>query len=189
MRARMKALLAAVAPADLAAGSARASARLLASPWWREADVVLAFLAMPGEPDPSALVAAARAGGKTVAAPEIAGGEIAFRVIAGDPDRLPRDAWGIPLPDPAWPAWRPDPAFPRVLVVTPGLAFDPAGNRLGRGRGYYDRLLARLQGNAGIRATAVAFCLDGQVVEAVPHGDADRRVEAIVTDLREIRCA
>lgn len=188
MRARIKALLASVAPAALAARSARASARLLASPWWREADVVLAFLAMPGEPDPRALVAAARAEGKPVAAPVIEGGELAFRLIAGDPDLLPRDRRGIPQPDPAWPPWQPDPAAPRVLVATPGLAFDPAGNRLGRGRGYYDRFLARLCEAPGIRAAAVGFCLDEQVVDAVPHGDGDRRVDAIVTDLREIRC-
>jgi len=185
-RKRMKALLAAMDPVDLAARSRLAAARLLASRWWRDADVVLAFLAMPGEPDPSAVVAAARAGGKTVAAPVIEAGEITFRVIGGDPARLPRDGWGIPQPDPSWPAWTPDPAAPRVLVVTPGLAFDPRGHRLGRGRGYYDRFLARLRTLPGLRASVVAFCLDEQVVDRVPHGDGDQPVDAIVTDRRAI---
>ncbi len=186
MRGRMKALLAAVAPAELASRSRLAAARLLASTWWRETDAVLAFLAMPGEPDPAAVVAAARAGGRTVAVPVIEAGEIAFRVVAGSLDGLPRDAWGIPQPDPGWPAWTPDPAAARVLVVTPGLAFDPAGHRLGRGRGYYDRFLARLRTAPGIRGTAVAFCLDEQVVDEVPHGDADLPVDGIVTDRRVI---
>ncbi len=121
-----------------------------------------------------------------MAAPVIEAGEISFRVIGGDPALLPRDGWGIPQPDPSWPAWTPDPAAPRVLVVTPGLAFDPRGHRLGRGRGYYDRFLARLRATAGIRATVVAFCLDEQVVDRVPHGDGDQPVDAIVTDRREI---
>jgi 5-formyltetrahydrofolate cyclo-ligase len=186
-RARMKALLAAVAPAELVSRSRLAAARLLASRWWREADEVLAFLAMPGEPDPGTVVAAARAEGKIVAVPVIVAGEIAFRVVAGSPDGLPRDAWGIPQPDPGWPAWTPGPAAVRVLVVTPGLAFDPAGHRLGRGRGYYDRFLTRLRALPGIRTTAVAFCLDEQVVDGVPHGDADQPVDAIVTDRRALR--
>ncbi len=187
MRARMKAQLAAIAPGELASRSRLAAARLLATPWWRGADAVLAFLAMPGEPDPAAAVAAARAEGKTVAVPVIEAGEIAFRVLAGSPDGLPRDAWGIPQPDPGWPAWTPDPAAPRVLVVTPGLAFDPAGHRLGRGRGYYDRFLARLRAAPGIRGTVVAFCLEEQVVDGVPHDDGDLPVDAIVTDRRIVR--
>jgi 5-formyltetrahydrofolate cyclo-ligase len=186
MRAWMKALLAAIAPADLASRSRLAAARLLDSRWWREADEVLAFLAMPNEPDPAAAVAAARAEAKTVAVPVIEAGDLGFRVVAGSPDGLPRDGWGIPQPDPAWPAWAPDPAGSRVLVVTPGLAFDPAGHRLGRGRGYYDRLLSRLRAAPGIRVTAVAFCLDEQVVDAVPHDDGDRSVDAIVTDRRAL---
>jgi 5-formyltetrahydrofolate cyclo-ligase len=104
LRTLMKALLKAIAPTELASRSRLAASRLLGSRWWREADVVLAFLAMPGEPDPAAVVAAARAGGKTVAVPVIEAGEIAFRVLAGSPEGLPRDAWGIPQPDPAWPA-------------------------------------------------------------------------------------
>ncbi len=64
VRARMKALLAAMDPVELAARSRLAAARLLAARWWDEADAVLAFLAMPGEPDPAAVVAAARAGGR-----------------------------------------------------------------------------------------------------------------------------
>jgi 5-formyltetrahydrofolate cyclo-ligase len=186
LRAQMKTVLAAVVPAELASRSRLAAARLLTTPWWREADAVLAFLAMPGEPDAAMVVAAARAEGKIVAVPVIEAGEIAFRVVAGSPEGLPRDAWGIPQPDPAWPTWAPDQGAPRVLVVTPGLAFDPQGHRLGRGRGYYDRFLARLRAAPGIRASAVAFCLDEQVVVGVPHGDGDQPVDAIVTDRRAI---
>ena len=185
-RRRMKSVLAGIPTADLSRRSALAAARLVSTPWWQEAEAVLAFLAMHGEPDLRAAVAAAHAGGKTVAAPLIVDGELEFRVIAGDPGRLARDAWGIPQPDPAWPAWVPAAAPGRVLVVTPGLAFDAQFHRLGRGRGYYDRFLTRLKAVPGIRCTAVAFCLDEQVVDRVPHDERDQRVDAIVTDRRTI---
>ena len=186
LRARMKALLAGVPAPSLSSRSARAAARLLATSWWRDAGTVLAYLAMPGEPDPRDVVAAARAGGKTTAAPLIVDGELSFRVIAGDTDRLARDAWGIPQPEPSWPAWEPGPGAGNVLVVTPGLAFDAELHRLGRGRGYYDRFLARLRATPGIRCTAVAFCLDEQVVDRLPHDGRDQGVDAIVTDRRTI---
>jgi 5-formyltetrahydrofolate cyclo-ligase len=186
VRGQMKALLAGVLPAELSNRSALATQRLLATAWWLDAGTVLAFLAMPGEPDPHAVIAAARAEGKTAAAPLIAGGELSFRVITGDTERLARDAWGIPQPDPSWPAWTPDPGPARVLVVTPGLAFDAAMHRLGRGRGYYDRFLARLRTLPGIRCTAVAFCLDEQVVDRLPHDVRDQSVDGIVTDRRTI---
>jgi 5-formyltetrahydrofolate cyclo-ligase len=186
VRRRMKALLAGIPAAELSSRSALAAERLLATPWWRDAGTVLAFLAMPGEPDPRAVVAAARAGGKTAAAPLVVDDDLSFRVIAGDTELLARDAWGIPQPDPSWPAWAPGPGSARVLVVTPGLAFDAAMHRLGRGRGYYDRFLARLRALPGIRCTAVAFCLDEQVVDRLPHDVRDQGVDAIVTDRRTI---
>jgi 5-formyltetrahydrofolate cyclo-ligase len=185
-RRRMKAVLAGIPAADLARRSGLAAARLLSSPWWREADVVLAFLAMPGEPDPRAVVAAARAEGRIAAAPVVVEGELAFRVIEGDPDGLARDAWGIPQPDPSWPTWTPGAGPSRVLVVTPGLAFDAGMHRLGRGRGYYDRFLARLRAVPDLRCTAVAFCLDEQVVDELPHDGRDQPVDALVTDRRTI---
>jgi 5-formyltetrahydrofolate cyclo-ligase len=185
-RRRMKALLAGVPPAELSSRSALAAARLITTRWWRDAGTVLAFLAMPGEADPHAVVVAARDAGKIAAAPLIVDGELSFRVIAGGTDRLERDAWGIPQPDPSWPAWVAEPGPARVLVVTPGLAFDAGMNRLGRGKGYYDRFLARLRAMPGIRCTAVAFCLDEQVVERLPHDARDQSVDAIVTDRRTI---
>ena len=186
VRRRMKVVLAGIPPADLASRSAHAAARLIATHWWHRAGVVLAFLAMPGEPDPRGVVALARAEGKTAAAPLIVDGEIEFRLIAGDPGRLARGNWGIPQPDPSWPAWAPWPDPAGILVVTPGLAFDAGLHRLGRGGGYYDRFLARLRAMPGIRCTAVGFCLEEQIVDGLPHDDRDQRVDAIVTDRRTI---
>jgi len=64
------------------------------------------------------------------------------------------------------------------VVVTPGLAFDREGNRLGYGGGYYDRYLQRM-GRAAARV-GIAFSL--QIVDRVPAEPGDQRVDVIVTD-------
>ena len=64
------------------------------------------------------------------------------------------------------------------VVVTPGLAFDREGNRLGYGGGYYDRYLARMGG--AILRVGVAFSL--QLVDRVPHEQEDQPVDVVVTD-------
>jgi 5-formyltetrahydrofolate cyclo-ligase len=69
-------------------------------------------------------------------------------------------------------------------VVMPGVAFDRAGNRVGYGGGYYDRLLGRTR--ADIHTIAVAFAV--QLVDAVPVGHQDRRVDIVVTEDEVIRC-
>ena len=69
------------------------------------------------------------------------------------------------------------------LVVVPGLAFDPKGNRLGHGKGYYDRAFAS---GTGESPTLVGFGYEFQVVDDVPHGDRDRQMDANVTE-RAIR--
>jgi 5-formyltetrahydrofolate cyclo-ligase len=66
------------------------------------------------------------------------------------------------------------------LVIVPGLAFDEAGNRLGRGRGFYDRFLS----HRDFRGTSCALALEEQVVERVPSDESDVRVHLLVTDAR-----
>jgi 5-formyltetrahydrofolate cyclo-ligase len=62
------------------------------------------------------------------------------------------------------------------VVITPGLAFDRCGRRLGMGGGYYDRFFAE---TAGVR---IALASDWQIVDAVPTGPHDQPVNIIVTE-------
>jgi 5-formyltetrahydrofolate cyclo-ligase len=64
------------------------------------------------------------------------------------------------------------------LVVVPALAVDPAGRRLGRGGGSYDRALARLTPG---RTFVVALLHDGELVGAVPAESHDHPVDATIT--------
>jgi 5-formyltetrahydrofolate cyclo-ligase len=69
------------------------------------------------------------------------------------------------------------------VVILPGLAFDRAGYRLGYGGGYYDRYLTGLRPDA-VRI-GIGFAV--QLVDAVPHGEGDARLDVTVTDRETVR--
>jgi 5-formyltetrahydrofolate cyclo-ligase len=71
------------------------------------------------------------------------------------------------------------------LVITPGLAFDRFGHRLGYGGGYYDRYLRRL--HPGAARIGIGFSV--QVVDEVPAEAGDERVDVVVTDGGILVCA
>lgn len=62
------------------------------------------------------------------------------------------------------------------LIVVPGVGFDPSGNRVGRGKGYYDRLLA------DSKATKIGVAYDFQMVDAIDADPHDVRVDIVITD-------
>ncbi|MHC4977101.1 MAG: 5-formyltetrahydrofolate cyclo-ligase [Planctomycetota bacterium] len=68
------------------------------------------------------------------------------------------------------------PAEALDVVLVPGLAFDKRGNRLGRGGGYYDRFLARLDRE---RTLSIGVCLSAQRVSCVPTEATDISVDAV----------
>jgi 5-formyltetrahydrofolate cyclo-ligase len=69
------------------------------------------------------------------------------------------------------------------LVLVPGVAFDLRGCRLGRGRGFYDRLLVEVR---GVKC-GVAF--DDQIVNEIPAGTLDVQVDFILTATRCVKVA
>jgi len=61
------------------------------------------------------------------------------------------------------------------LIIVPGVAFDRCGNRCGRGKGFYDRFLARTD------ATTIAVCFDCQLVEGLPTEPHDIKIQHVIT--------
>jgi 5-formyltetrahydrofolate cyclo-ligase len=96
-----------------------------------------------------------------------------FRLWRPD-DPLKPDAYGIPSPLASAPQVLPN------LMLTPVLAFDRKGGRLGQGGGHYDRTLANLRRQRPVFVLGVAF--SGQEIDAVPMGPHDQRLDAIVTE-------
>ena len=68
------------------------------------------------------------------------------------------------------------------LVIVPGLAFDPRGNRIGFGGGFYDRFLSE------VRAPKIALAYSFQVLAAIEVDPHDVKMDKIVTDERVYDC-
>ena len=62
------------------------------------------------------------------------------------------------------------------LIVVPGVAFDRKGNRLGRGKGYYDRLLPQIPS-----AYKAGICFSFQIVEEIPAEPFDICMDEVIT--------
>jgi 5-formyltetrahydrofolate cyclo-ligase len=158
--------------------SAAIVARALALPEVRQARSVMAFWSFGSEVDTGPILARLHAAGKEVSLPRIQGREVVpVPYVPGVAMR--RTSFGAM--EPAGSAL--DPRSIDV-VLTPGVAFDRRGNRVGYGHGYYDRLLGRVRPETA--KVALAFGL--QVVEEVPAGSADRPVDLVVTEREVIRC-
>lgn len=89
--------------------------------------------------------------------------------------------YGIHEPHPRLPAAA---AASLDVIVVPGVAFGPSGERIGMGMGYYDRFLARVPGTLRI---VVAF--DFQLLDSLEQQPWDQPVDWIITDQREMRGA
>ena len=175
IRARLKDLPA----AERVAASALLCARLQKQPAWAAAKSVLFFAPLPDELDLWQLLNEAIAAGKTVALPAFVPGTNSYtaRQIIDPVRDIIAGQFSIREPVAACaevPVNRLD------LVLVPGVAFDARGGRLGRGKGFYDRLLADVR---GIKC-GVAF--DEQIVDAVPVGPLDIRLNCILTPTRWI---
>lgn len=190
-RRRARTLLAGLDPAEAGKLSLEVSNSFRSLPEYREAGIVLAFLSMSGEIRTDFLVEACLSEGRRLAVPRIEGGDIAFVPLDGNYHSWPRDRMGIPEPQAGLGAL----SFAelgrlRVLVAAPGLAFDRSGNRLGRGKGYYDRFLAAARSAAGEGGGSLfvcGFCYSFQVVEALPADERDVPVDAVATEAGFIR--
>ena len=66
------------------------------------------------------------------------------------------------------------------LVIVPGMGFDGQGNRLGRGRGFYDRFLAHPE----FKGIASGLAFEQQVLDKIPTGPLDRPINMLVTESR-----
>lgn len=99
-----------------------------------------------------------------------------------EPGELPEPAgYGPKEPARRFPV---DPADVDV-VIAPGLAFDRQGRRLGYGGGHYDAYLARL----GPRAVRIGIGFAVQLVDEVPAGPGDQRLDLIITDEGVVECS
>jgi len=178
LRAKIRAVLNKISPAVRAVESIGLCERLKIQ--LRSARTILFFAPLPDEPDVWPLLEELLPGKKVVALPsfdrdkkiytsrqisnaatDVVVGEFGVREPASRCIEIPLDRFD--------------------LVLVPGVAFDLSGNRLGRGGGFYDRLLAE---TSGIKC-GVGY--DGQLLEKIPVEPHDARVDFIFTPSRCVR--
>lgn len=175
-RAEFKSVLGTVTARARDEASAAACARALAVARAAGARDVGLYAAAPSELDTRGLFDALVAGGVRAHFPKVDGEGMAFHEVRRWRDLAP-GAFGLlePAADPAAPA-------ELDVVFVPGVAFDARGARLGRGKGYYDRWLARRP------RLVVGYAFDFQFVPQLPFDPAiDRSMDMIVTERRTHR--
>ena len=177
LRRRVSAQLKAVTTAQRAVASVQARALLAQQRHWQRAGSILLYAPMAEELDVWSLLVQALAAGKVVALPRFRPETktyIACQVLDAAHD-VGIGHFGIREPSVSCPEI---PLNRLDLVLVPGVAFDFQGRRLGRGKGFYDRLLADVH---GVKC-GVGF--DEQIVEVVPVGPLDVHLDCILTPTR-----
>lgn len=142
---------------------------------------VAGYVAMRGELDPQPALRALHDRGWQIVLPVI-GPDVTLAFVAWVPGatRFVRNRFGIDEPEGS-------PIDPVTIdvVVTPGVAFDVDGGRLGHGAGFYDRFFARLAEQRH-RPERIGAAHDIQVVDAVPLAEWDVPMDAVATPTRII---
>jgi len=174
--------------------SQRIAKHVLGRKAFKEARVVMAYIAMEMEVDPWELVREAWELGKTVAVPrveppldeprvryvhdrEIRAYELSAALV-DDPREHPdvrADVFGILEPKASA---REVPPAEIGLVLVPCVAYDRQGYRMGKGGGFYDRFLAR----EDLHAVSCGLAFAEQLFNGVPRCPHDQRVDMVVTE-------
>jgi 5-formyltetrahydrofolate cyclo-ligase len=179
LRQQIRSVLRTLTLEQRAFASDQARARLQAQQPWQEASTILFYAPLPDEIDIWPLLSIALAAGKQVFLPRFDSESNRYdaRCLKDPEIDLRPGKYGIREPGPHCPQ---SPLNRLDFVLAPGIAFDLHGRRLGRGRGYYDHILAAVRGIT----CGVAF--DQQIVPEIPVEPHDITVRCILTPSRWI---
>ena len=144
------------------------SMQTVSSDLLREANTILLYWPLPGEVDLRNLISM---GAKRVALPVVIGPELILREYS--PEYMVIGAFNIHEPDSRAPIITPEEID---LAIIPGVAFDKKCNRLGRGKGFYDRLLPLLH------CPKIGVAFDFQIYDNLPVDPWDIPMDFVVTE-------
>lgn len=171
LRKAIRVRLQALAPEAKTEKSASICLAVSRSPEWQDARTVGFFSPMDSEPNVDLLWAVL--GERTVCYPRIQGDDLVFIRVENREALLESVQWNLLEPP------HRDEHVVTIgeidLFLVPGVAFTCDGHRMGRGKGYYDRL----QANPAFRSPAFGVCFDEQIVPHLPLEDHDRPVSRV----------
>lgn len=142
-------------------------------PRFRQATVVAAFCALPDEPVTEVVLRRWVELGKRVAVPRVEGDKMRFFYY--DPTKLQRGSFGIE--EPSDEAELCPPAEIELMIV-PGVAFTASGDRMGRGRGYYDKYLSQ----SDFRGYTIGVGYAHQLLPSLPTEEHDVRLDEVIVE-------
>jgi len=181
LRRQMRTRLAAQSAADVRVKSADIWERLSVLGEFATASQLLVYVSKEVEVDTRGLIQQLLAMGRQVCVPWFDGAKEQY--VASELSDFALDVaarkFGILEPKPE--AVRPVACDQIDVALVPGLAFDETGNRLGRGMGYFDRLLR------DVRGIRIALAYDFQLLSKVPTEVHDTSVDFIVTEKRVLK--
>ncbi|XP_026860319.2 5-formyltetrahydrofolate cyclo-ligase isoform X1 [Electrophorus electricus] len=185
LRKEVKKRLASLSEEEKLRQSQIVSQKLFQHPRYKSSRRVAVFLSMADEVCTDAVVRAVLGSGKACFIPRyLAGGnhmDMLRLKSLEDLASLPITSWNIRQP--ADSDTEREEALSTGgldLILMPGLAFNKAGNRLGRGRGFYDTYLQRCMTHPGGRPYTIALAFKEQLCEEVPTDDGDMLVDEVL---------
>lgn len=133
---------------------------------------ILLYSPLPDEADIAPLITAAHNAGKTVLLPVVCGENLILKRFT-DFKLMTTGAFNISEPTgEVFPTER----YHQIdLAIIPGMAFDHSRHRLGRGKGFYDRLLPLLP-----NAYKMGVCFDFQLLEHIPSQEWDIEMDEVI---------
>jgi len=177
LRQQLRDLMAGVSPQELHDASVQACARLVETREYQHAEIIMVFLSLQAEIDTTSLVLRAWRDRKRVLAPKVSWEQrrmLPIEIRSLSDVELSESPLGIREPVQG----APFPVMNIDLVLVPGLGFDEHGNRVGRGRGFYDHFLA----HRDYKGVSCGYALEKQVIALVPLDEHDMQVNMLVTD-------
>jgi len=175
-RQMMKQCKAALPQTERQAQSDSVMTRLEQIPVWQRANHILTYWSLPDELDTHLAVHRWLEQGKTVYLPRVKGDDLDIvRYDGTNLDDHNRFHIGEPMGEAV------DVALLQLIVV-PAVAFDQQRNRLGRGKGYYDRLLAQCS------CVTLGVGYDCQLVDHLPTEAHDQPLDAVLTAGHSLIC-
>ncbi len=137
---------------------------------WKEAKSVLLYSNLPDEIQTKQLMEHAISSGKTVVLPAVVGDDLELRLYKGE-ESLQTGAFHILEPNG-------NAYFGGIdLAIVPGMAFDKKGHRLGRGKGFYDRLFCHLN------CYKIGLCFHFQILESLPVEEHDICMDCVISNV------
>lgn len=171
LRKRIKEMKRQFSDKELESMSLHTVSRLLAHPAVVNAETILMYYSLADEVNTHEAVDALVRSGKTVLLPRVIDGENMEIRIYESRDDLAPGHYGIMEP-----TGKLYTCYENIdIAVVPGMAFDAAGHRLGRGKGYYDRFLPK-----ATHAYKIGVCFDFQKRAAIPADDFDVTMDCVI---------